>query len=366
MADAESSDPGTPGRRERGPSGEGWDDGKGNRPRRTRSSRGSSSAKTSRPKGRPDRNTKPDGSTKEGLLQRLPKWAFPAGAAVLLLLVVIVFLLSRGGGSSDAGSCLSDLSANLPASSKTVFGTDLVQARGSDYDDGGTLEDLGDSQRTSGALPDALTQQFRYGRLISAEDFKALTGVESKTIQCSLSTGSRAVMSGSFTPAEVNNSSAANDGLLAGSEDRLGLVTGDADPARLLEPLDGGGLSTNDDAVGVVESLRDGGAYSILVSVGDRAADRKARAAGFGVAKADSGEDKALVVAWSFGSEKAAQAGRTQVVERVNDALEGLTSISVSDLEVDGTLVRAKIATRKAPDLLRLLNRGVELIPTDS
>lgn len=286
---------------------------------------------------------------------------------VLLLVIVLVSVLGGGGGASNSGRCLDDLAAYLPKSSKIVYGSDLVQARKAGYTDDGSLEDLGNSQRKTGTIPDALTQQFRYGRLISAEDFKAQTGVTSNDIACSLSSLDRSVMTGSFDVAEVNGSSAANDGRLAASKDQLGLIVGsaDANPEQFLEPRDDDGLASNDDVIAVIESLRKDESYSLLVQAGRDRAKSKARSAGFGVADGE-GDDRALVVAWKFGSDDAAAAGRTQVVERVNDILRGTTSISADDLEVDGSLVRAVIPTRKAPELLiSVLSQGRLLIPDE-
>ena len=335
MARSDATD--QPGPDDRGPAGERWDDGKGERRR-------------SGPNWR----------------QRLPRWALPAAiAAVVLLVVVVVVVASRGGGgSSDAGSCLQDLSAHLPASTRLVDGTDLVAARQAGYDDGSSLEDLGDSQRESGALPDALTEQYRYQQLFGLDDFTARTGVEPKDVECSLGSAEETVLSGSFDPAEVNGSAAAADGRLRANEDRLALVRGDGAADTMLEPLDGGGLAENQAAMAVLESLRQQGSYSVLVQVGGPRATRQARAAGFGVARPDEGggDEKALVVAWSFADDDAAAAGRPQVVERVNDALKGTTSISAADLTLDGSLVRAKIATRRAPDLYLVLRTKVDLI----
>lgn len=282
-----------------------------------------------------------------------------------MVVLLLVFLVTRGGGgASGGGPCLGDLATNLPKSSKLVYGSDLVQARKAGYQDDGSLEDLGDSQRKTGTIPDALTQRFRYARLVSAEDFEAQTGVASKDIECSLSAVDRTVMTGAFDTAEVDGSSAADDGRLAASEDRLALVTDSkTDPKRLLEPRDDDGLTANEDVMAVIESLRSNDSYSVLVQAGTDRVESKPRAAGFGVAEGQ-GDDRALVVAWKFASDDAATAGRTQVVERVNDTLRGTASISADDLEVDGSLVVAFIPTRKAPDLLTpVLDQQRLLIP---
>lgn len=296
----------------------------------------------------------------------LPRWALPAVGAFLVLVILLFILFGRGGGgSSTAGACLTDLSTHLPDSTRVVYGTDLVQARSSGYVDDGTLEELGDSQIETGTFPDALTQRYRYGQLISTEAFTARTGVEPGQIQCSLGDAQSSVMSGSFDVAEVTGSSVADDGQLAATKDRLGFALGDADPEKLLEPRDGADLGSNDDVKRTIESLRDDGSYSILVQVGNPNADKRARAAGLGVADGE-GDDRALVVAWAFADAEAAKAGRADIADRVNGALRGTSSITVDDLEQDGSLVRAKIETRKAANLLQLLAKQTSLIPADT
>ena len=296
----------------------------------------------------------------------LPRWALPAVGAFLVLLILLFILFGRGGGgSSTAGACLTDLSTHLPESSLVVYGTDLVQARSAGYADDKPLEELGDAKRETGAIPDGLTERYRADALISTETLTARTGVEPGQIQCSLSDAQRSVMSGSFDVAEVSGSSVADDGQLAATEDRLAFATGDADPEKLLLPRDGGGLGSNDDAKRVIQSLRDDGSYSILVEVGNPKAEKRARAAGLGVADAE-GDDRALVVAWAFADADAAKAGRADIVDRVNGAIEGTSSITSEDLELDGSLVRATIETRKAPNLTRILDDRTTLIPTDS
>jgi hypothetical protein len=271
-------------------------------------------------------------------------------------------VLRRDGGSADAGPCLTELSAVLPSSTTRAFGTDLVQARSAGYADDATLEELGDSQAETGAIPDALSQRFRYGQLVTPEEFTARTGVEPDQLECSLSDGVRAAMSGTFDVAEVSGSAVADDGDLAASADRLGYATGDADARRLLDPRPGGGLGSNEDFARVLTSLRDDGAYSVLVEVGDPDGDDDApRAAGLGVAAA--GDDRALVVAYAFADDDAAQAGRSDVVAQVNAAVEGTSSITADDLEVAGSLVRATIPTRRAPDLMGLLTTDDRLLP---
>jgi len=275
--------------------------------------------------------------------------------------VVVLFLLfGRGGSGSSSGTCLTDLSAHLPGTAQVLFGTDLEAARSAGYDDDGALEDLGTSQEETGAIPDPLTEQFRYGQLISAEKFTSQTGVESGQIQCSLSEARGTVMGGSFDVDAVSGSSVGDGGSLRATDDRLAFTIGTADPKRFLEPRDDGGIGANDDVAEVLESLLEGGSYSVLIQPGDPAADDEARAAGLGVATAE-GDGRALVVAWSFADEDAAKAGRPDIVDRVNDALEGNTQITADDLMVDGTLVTAKIETRKAADLRAI--REITLIP---
>lgn len=400
MADRDGPDDPRPSRGRR-PSGEGWDDGTGPReprskrsgddrpgtnrpgtkrpgPKRSGSKRSGSKGKRPGPKGSGTRRSgaAPPGDRSEtgsgragggasSLLARLPKWALPAAVVVVVLLLVVAFLVGQGDDNADSGSCLSDLSHDLPRSTKVLHGSDLVAARSAGYQDGGSLEDLGDSQRSTGAIPDELTQRYRYGRLISEDQFVAQTGVAAGDIDCSLSSGDASVMSGTFDTAQVNGSSSSNEGLIEASEDRLGLARGHGDPAKLLEPRDDDGIGGDESVAAVLASLRDQGSYSVLIQVAEGDDDRLPRVAGFGVAKADDGDDRALVVAWSFVSADAAQAGRTQVVERVNDALRGNTSITASDLEVDDRLVQAKIDTRKAPDLLGLIIARTDLIPGD-
>lgn len=300
------------------------------------------------------------------MLAGKPRWLLLSIGAVVVLLLTIIVVSTRGGGRDNAGSCLTDLSANLPESSSLVYGTDLIQARNAGYQDGGTLEELGTSQAQTGALPDALTRLYRYGQLITTEEFTAKTGVDATKIECALNDQQRTVMSGSFSAAEVSNSSVANEGHLAASGDRLGFTSGDADPKKLLEPRDGSGLQSNTAVNQAITSLRDNGSYSIVVQVGNPNAEKRARAAGLGVASGTaSGEGRALVVAWVFADANAAKNGRNDIVDRVNLALPGSSAITAGDLQLDGSLVRAKLNTRKAPDLSRILTASTTLIAAD-
>lgn len=283
---------------------------------------------------------------------------------MVLLLLALVVTRCAGGGSSDAGPCLTELSAALPENADLVYGTDLVQARNAGYTDDGALEELGTTQDETGAIPDPLSQQFRFNELLSAEAFTARTGVEAGQIRCSLSETDRSVMSGSFDVPEVSGSSVADGGTLAASEDRLAFTSGDADPDRLLTDLDGGGLGSNDDFVRSLESLRDDGAHSVVVQVGNPRAEVRARAAGIGVGTGE-GDARSLLVAWVFADEDAATAGRTEVVDVVNQVLAGTSQITAEDLTVDGTLVTATAPTRRAADLQQVLADGIELIAPD-
>lgn len=362
----EGTAPDAPGR----PPGEGWDDGRGgrsggDRPTRRRSAGGVGGG-TRSSRGAGGRRGPTGEGAKSGLLAGLPRWALPAVGAFLVLVVLLFVLFGRGGGgTSTAGSCLTELSNNLPESSRLVYGTDLVQARSSGFVDDDALEELGDAQRETGAFPDGLTERYRSVELISTEALTARTGVEPGQIQCSLSDAQRSVMSGSFDVAEVSGSSVADDGQLAASEERLAFATGDADPEELLERRDGGGLGSNADVKRAIQSLRDDGSYSILIQVGNPDAEKRARVAGLGVADAE-GDDRALVVAWAFANDDAAKAGRADIVDRVNGAIKGTSSITSDDLELDGSLVRATIETRKAPNLTRILDGRSNLIPTDN
>lgn len=360
MASAEGKDSGRPSESS-APRGEGWDDGRGNKPRRSKADRGRSQK---RDKGAAEERTKVGGGI-AGFVRGLPVWVLPA--AVVLVVVIATATVLLGGGDDDrrAGVCLVDLAQHLPADGY-LFGTDLAAARDAGYDDGDDLEKLGDSQRETGALPDALTIRYRYGRLITAEDFTGLTGVEAGKIDCSLGSPGLTVSSGEFDPAEVKGTVAANDGRLAATDAFLGFSVGEVDPSDVLEPRDDGGIGDNESVVAVLEALQQGGSYSVLVQVGGPRSQRAPRAAGIGVAKADDSDDRALVVGWAYASAEAANAGRSDVVDRVNSTLQGVTSITAADLTVEGTVVTAKIETRRAPDLLRLTDPLVKLLPADN
>jgi len=275
---------------------------------------------------------------------------------VLLVALIVGFVLTRGGGGkNESGACLTELAGHLPQGrSPIISGTDVGQARSAGYDDGGSLEDLGTSQRETGALPDQLTAQVRARRLISSEDFTAQTGVKPENIHCSLSEGSLGVLSGSFNVAEVRGSALGAKDLVVASQDVLAVgPTSGGKLSDLLKTQSKGSVAANDDVAAVISSLRDQDAYSIVVQRAEK--QGPVRAAGIGV----TGKPDALkaVLAWRFAKGKA-EAGRREVVERANDALEGSASISSTDLKVNGDLVTSVIDVRKAPDLSGLISSG--------
>jgi hypothetical protein len=279
--------------------------------------------------------------------------------AVVILLVGAIVLLTRGSnGSSDAGACLTDLSKHLPEQGATFYGSDLVQARAAGYNDGDTLEKLGSSQQSTGALPDPLTVKVRFGRLVSVADFTGQTGVTPSDIRCSLSNGKVGVLNGSFNDAEVRGSALGSQDRLAASPDFLVVGLGnDTAPRNLLKEQDRS-LADDNDVAAVLSSLRDQGAYSIIVQ---RATKKGAiRSAGIGVG--GTGDKPRAMVAWRFDKAADAEAGKQEVVERVNDAFKGSTSIDATDLKVTGELVTASLDVRKAPDLQSLVQNNLTLI----
>ncbi|MBX3287534.1 MAG: hypothetical protein KF703_19465 [Actinobacteria bacterium] len=340
MTDPTARDEPAPRRR---PRREGWDDGRGSR------SGGAHQART-RSTGRETGRGSGRSSAGSGVLSGLPRWALPAGVGVLVV-VLLGFLLTRGGGgSSNGGSCLTDLLAHLPADEREVLsGTDLVQARGAGFDDGASLEDLGASLEETGAIPDPLSFRYRISELATLDDFTARTGVEPGDIACALSDGARSVFTGRFDPAEVSGSEVGASGRLAATDDRLALARGSGiDPADLLEPAKDGGLRSADDVRAVVERLRADGAYSVVV---ERAAKERAAAQVGGLGVGGDGDARTLVIAWSFRDESSAKSGRAAMVSRINEVVQGATSITAADLEVDGTLVHGVVEVRRAPDL---------------
>lgn len=340
------------------PRGEGWDDG----------SRTGTSGRSAEPTGgRARRPTgagagKGSGKASRSGLAGLPRWVLPAGGGVLAVLVLAFVLTRGGGGPSSDGTCFTDLLAHFPASERAVIsGTDLVQARDAGFDDGAALEDLGTSLDETGAIADPLTFRYRISELLSVENFSGRTGVAPGDIACSLSDGDRSVFTGSFDPAEVKGSEVGATGRLAATEDRMALVQGGRlDAQDLLEPADGDGLASQKDLKAVMESLRTDGAYSVVV---ERAAKKRAAAQVAGIGVGHEGDTRTLVIAWSFRDPAAAKAGRAAMVSRINQAVQGATSITASDLEVDGTLVHGVVEARRAPDLAAIVaDEG--LLPT--
>ncbi len=357
---------------DRRPPGEGWDDGKGNRPaaKATRSGasgggRGGRGSGAGGPGGRrPGQGSAGGGS---GPSSNRPPWLIPAvaGGVVLLLIIGLVVVLRGGGDRKDAGPCLSDLLTHVPErEGAVVWGSDLVAARSAGYQDDGTLEELGTSQEETGTLPDALSARYRFSRLMSTEDFTARTGVEPGDIDCSLSDANGALLSGSFDPTEVAGSELGADGELEATDELLAVRAGDRDPGTMLETRKGDGLAGNDDVVAALESLRDRDGYSVLVQAGNPNAEKRPRAGGVAVAEGD-GDAKVLLVAYAFADGDAAKAGRSRVVDLVNAAVKGVASIGVVDLTVDGSLVTAEVPTAKALQVQELIARNRTLVGTD-
>lgn len=295
------------------------------------------------------------------MLAGLPPWAIPAagGFVVLLLLLIVVKSCSGGSSRSDAGACLTELSSRMPAGATAVYGTDFVQASKAGWDLDGSLEEIGAARAETGVIPDPVTRQFRINPLATPEQFEARTGMAPGDVECSLSDGTRSVLSGSFDPPAVNGSQSGADGDLAANEELLAMDIGRGDPKVLLEEADDDGLAGADAFVEVLESLRDEGAYTVIVQRGD-GEDGRPLAAGVGAGGSD--DDRAVLIAWSFDSEDDAKTGRPEIVNRVNAVLKGTVSITAADLAVDGTLVTATIPTRAAPDLQDLTDRKVRLV----
>ena len=280
---------------------------------------------------------------------------------MVIVIAAAVALKGGGSGESDAGACLTDLTKHLPETGGSlVYGSDLVQARAAGYDDGGALEKLGSSQQATGALPDPLTVKVRFGRLVSVADFTGQTGVAPSDIRCSLSNGKVSVLNGSFNDAEVRGSAIGAQDRLAASADFLVVSVGtEAAPRKLLNEQQPS-LADDENVSTVLSSLRDQGAYSVIVQ--GNAKKGAIQAAGIGVG-GSSNQHRAMV-AWRFDKDTDAEAGKQEVVERVNDALKGSASIDATDLKVDGRLVTATIDIRKAPDLQSLVGNKVTLIRT--
>lgn len=323
-----------------GPSGEGWDDGRGHR------------SAGDRPTARRSDSGRPG-------------WLLPAGAAGVALVLLIGFLALRGGGGpSDGGRCLDELLAHVPEVEGTrateVTGTDFVQARSAGYDEDGSLEELGSSLAETGTIPDRLTARFRIDRLLSVEAFTARTGVRPGDVRCAIAAGDRSVMSGSFDAAEVGGSDVGGSGDVKATDDFLAYVTGtSADPDDLLTPVKDKGLAGDEALAAVLRSLRENGAYSVAMT---RNGSAKAPVQVAGIGVGGKGDERTLVVAWSFRTADAAKVGRAEVIDRLNTLAQGTTTLASADLEIDGNLVTGVVDARRAPDLAELLDRG--LLPT--
>lgn len=314
--------------------------------RRTRPTRGRE--RRSAPKTESGSRPRLDGDG--GVLDKLPKWAVPAGIGVIVLLVLLLVVrsCSGGGGGGDAGACLTGLAEHLPADVEVVEGTDFVQARNAGWTTDASLEEIGVALAETGVIPDPVTEKYRINRLATPEQFEGRTGLAPDDVACSLGSGTRFALSGSFDPPAVNGSQAGADADLAASEDRLGVDLGGGDPKALLEPVQGGGLATDESMIEAIERLRAGGAYSVVVQRGD---GENGRALAAGIGAGGNAEERTVVLAWVYADEDAANGGRPEIVSRVNGVLQGTVSITSSDLQVDGGVVTATIPSRSAPML---------------
>lgn len=284
-----------------------------------------------------------------------------AGAFVLLLLIVLR-ACTGGGGGNDAGSCMSDLLEHLPSSVDSVSGIDYTAARHHGFKSDGSLEDFGQSIVDTGVIPDPVTTTWRIKQLAGVDRFEAQTGVGVDDIVCSVGDEQLAVATGRFDAAKVKGSDAGASGRLAATDDLLAFTSGSPEPTALLEPAGDGGLANDEAFRAVVESLRDDGAYSIIVQRGD-GTDKNHRAVVAGIGAADSDDDRTVVIAWMFPDEDSANESRPEVVESLNNLLRGTLSLRSSDLTVDGPMVTASIPTRTAPDLQAITNSGSRLVP---
>ena len=280
------------------------------------------------------------------------------GFLMIVLFLVVLRACSGGASRSDAGSCLTDLADHLPATATAAYGTDFVQASKAGWTVDGSLEEIGAALEETGVIPDPVTVEYRINRLATPEQFEARTGMAPDDAECALSEGTRAVLSGSFDPPAVNGSQAGSDGDLAAAEDLLAMDSGRGDPEALLEPADES-LADDEAFVGVLDSLRDEGSYSVIVQRGD-GEDGRALAAGVGAG--GSGDERTVHLAWAFDNEDDAKAGRPEIVNRVNSVLQGTLSITAADLTVDGDLVTATVPTQSAADLQDLRLRNVRLV----
>lgn len=310
------------------------------------------------------RSTRPGGGAEAGSgggqTAAVPPWAIPVGIGVvgLLIILVVVRACSGGGGRSDAGPCLTDLADHLPASATAVSGTDFLQASKAGWDADGTLEEIGAALEETGVIPDPVTVEYRINRLATPEQFAARTGMAPDDVECSLSDGARSILSGSFDPPAVNGSQAGADGDVAATADLLAMDPGGGDPEAMLEPLEDA-LADDEPFVESLESLREAGAYSVIVQRGD-GENGRALAAGVGAGGNDG--ERTVLLAWSFADEDDAKAGRPEMVNRVNSVLKGTLSITAADLVVDGNLVTATLPTQSAAPLQDLRLGGARFV----
>jgi hypothetical protein len=295
------------------------------------------------------------GSSGNGRTGGLPSWALPAagGIVVLILLLVVLKACSGGGGSSDSGACLSDLATHLPKSAIAVAGTDLVQARHQGLDDTDSLDVLAATKDATGAIPDAVTFNYRMRGGAIKERFEAETGVTTADIHCSLGTGTVAVLSGTFDPASVKGADAGSKGRLAATDDLLALSTGSQQAAPLLKTAADDGVAGDEAMLDTIESLRDNDAFSVIVQRGD---GKNGRALAAGVGVGGKGDDRFVALAWRFDSDADAKEGRPEITDRVNSMLKGSVTIRNTELTVDGTLVTAVVQATNAPDLQGLFD----------
>lgn len=317
-----------------------------------------------------------NGSAKDGSGGGRPPWLIPAaiGVSVLLIMALVVRSCTSGGSGGSAADCMGDLAEHIPAEAgDLVVGTDLPRARDAGYTDSESLNDVGESLLTVGALADPVTDRFRYQRLIGPEAFQARTGVTTDDIRCSLSVGDggeiaalsasfeTAILAGSFDEAEVNGSAAGAAGDLAANDDRLAMVLG-GDSASLLEVADDN-LASEETVMLVMDHLLDSDVHSFVVqrapSGDDGDEDEREPSdllvTGMGVGR--SGDDTTLVAAWVFTDEDAAAEARPAVTEAVNELATGSASIRVSDLELEDNVLRLELPTREPLDLGDLIRR---------
>lgn len=314
------------------------------------------------PVGRPADLPPPDGESLPapggrtwGRQRNLPSWKVLAGAGAAVVVVGGGLAFAAGGGGGGGGGCTKDLLAHFEPSrdlGTSLVATDLESARDHGYKDLDSLEDLGSSQRTTGAYPGLLASRFRFERLYDSEEFTARTGVEPQDVTCSVGNFVYEVSSGTFDPPEVAGSAEGDNGVLAASEDVLAMAGGPVDnPARLLEPLESGSLADDDDLVAGVDRLLDAGAYSYIVEwTSAEVADDAPLVAGVGVAEAEDGDDqRVLWVVWVFADDDAATAGRPTMARHLVEVYDGIVSINAGGLTADGRVVAGSFPIRE-PD----------------